>query len=66
MAEKQTLTISIRMSPELRDKLQALADKEERTLSQVCMRILRDHIKKLEPNADEAEGAPTKKPRKKS
>lgn len=48
MEGKATLTISIRMSPEMRDKLQARADKEERTLSQFCMRILRDHLREQE------------------
>jgi len=42
------LTISIRLSPEMRDKLQQLADREERTLSQFCMRILRDYLRGLD------------------
>jgi len=45
MQEKSTVTISIRLTPELRDKLQAVADRDERTLSQVCMRILRDYVR---------------------
>ncbi len=44
MQEKSTVTVSIRLTPELRSKLQAIADREERTLSQVCMRILRDYV----------------------
>jgi predicted transcriptional regulator len=45
MQEKSTVTVSIRLTPELRRKLQAIADREERTLSQVCMRILRDYVR---------------------
>jgi predicted transcriptional regulator len=48
MQEKSTVTISIRLTPELRDKLQAIADRDERTLSQVCMRILRDYVREDE------------------
>jgi predicted transcriptional regulator len=58
MQEKSTVTISIRLTPELRDKLQAIADREERTLSQVCMRILRDYVRMDEK--------PKKAPKKKS
>ena len=48
MQEKSTVTISIRLTPELRDRLQAIADRDERTLSQVCMRILRDYVREDE------------------
>lgn len=48
MEGKATVTISVRMSPEMRDKLQALADHEERTLSQFCMRILRNYLRERE------------------
>jgi predicted transcriptional regulator len=48
MEGKATLTISIRMSPEMRDRLQALADKEERTLSWFCMKVLRDYLRALD------------------
>ena len=48
MEGKATLTISIRMSPEMRDKLQALADKEERTLSWFCMKVLREYLRAAE------------------
>jgi predicted transcriptional regulator len=48
MQEKSTVTVSIRLTPELRNRLQAIADREERTLSQVCMRILRDYVREDE------------------
>jgi predicted transcriptional regulator len=48
MQEKSTVTVSIRLTPELRNKLQAIADRDERTLSQVCMRILRDYVREDE------------------
>ena len=51
--EKNTVTISIRLTPELRDKLQAIADRDERTLSQVCMRILRDYVREDEKPSKE-------------
>lgn len=53
MEGKQTVTISIRMSPEMRDRLQALADSEERTLSQFCMRILRSYLRERENAGNE-------------
>jgi len=41
------------MSPEMRDKLQALADKEERTLSWFCMKVLREYLRAAEKRAGE-------------
>jgi predicted transcriptional regulator len=40
----KSVTISVRMPHDLRDKLQALAEQRDRTLSQLCMLILRDYI----------------------
>ncbi|MGF1623052.1 MAG: hypothetical protein ACFCUR_20895 [Rhodomicrobiaceae bacterium] len=42
------MTISIRLSPELRDKFQAWAEEEERTLSWYCARALREWAKHKE------------------
>ena len=55
--------IGVRVSPEMREKLQAIADKEERTLSQVCMRILRDYLKNQE-KSDNPPAQPAKKGKK--
>jgi predicted DNA-binding protein len=57
---EKTVMIGVRVSPEMREKLQAIADKEERTLSQVCMRILRDHLRDLE-KSDKPNLPPKKK-----
>jgi hypothetical protein len=59
MPEKSTLTVSIRMTPDMRDRLQAIADEQERTLSWVCMKILRDHLRGLDKPP-----SPSKKPPK--
>ncbi len=50
------MTIAIRVPPTMRDKLQALADKEERTLSWFCMKILREYLNEQERKAAKAEG----------
>jgi predicted transcriptional regulator len=39
-----TVPITIRVPPELADELKKLADTEERTLSQFCMRVLREYV----------------------
>jgi predicted transcriptional regulator len=39
-----TVPITIRVPPELADELKKLADGEERTLSQFCMRVLREYV----------------------
>jgi predicted transcriptional regulator len=44
-----TVPITIRVPPELADELKALADAEERTLSQFCMRVLRDFAARQKP-----------------
>lgn len=44
----KAVTIGIRVPEELRDKLQQLADQRDRTLSQLCMLILRDYVTEQE------------------
>ena len=39
-----TVPITLRVSPELAEELRAMAKEEERTLSQFCMRVLRDYV----------------------
>jgi len=40
----KTITITVRVTPEMRDKLKALAGKEHRTLSQYAMLVLQRHL----------------------
>jgi predicted transcriptional regulator len=40
----KSVTISVRIPHDLRDKLQALAEQRDRTLSQLCMLVLRDYV----------------------
>lgn len=49
--EGKTITVSVRMPPELRDRLQAMAEENDRTLSQLCMLVLRDFVKAQEAEA---------------
>jgi predicted transcriptional regulator len=44
----KSVTISVRIPQTLRDKLQAVADERDRTLSQLCMLVLRDYVTGLE------------------
>lgn len=46
--EGKSITISVRMPEGLRDKLQAFADGDDRTLSQLCMLVLRDYVRERE------------------
>jgi predicted HicB family RNase H-like nuclease len=43
--DPKSTTITIRVSHELHEMLRALAEEEERTLSQYCMLVLRRHAK---------------------
>ena len=49
--EGKTVTIALRVPPEMRDKLQKMADEQERTLSWFCMKVLRDFIQDQEKKA---------------
>jgi predicted DNA-binding protein len=43
MADPKSTTITVRVSHELFERLKALSEQEERTLSQYCMLVLRRH-----------------------
>ena len=43
--DPKSTTITVRVSHELAELLKALAEQEERTLSQYCMLILRRHAR---------------------
>lgn len=42
------MTVGVRMSPELRDKLQAMADKEMRSLSNLILKTLTEYVREQE------------------
>jgi predicted transcriptional regulator len=44
----KSVTVGIRVPEELRDKLLAIASERDRTLSQLCMLVLRDYVEDLE------------------
>ena len=43
--DEKTVTVGVRMPPELRDRLKAMADADRRTLSQFCYFILQDFVR---------------------
>jgi predicted DNA-binding protein len=45
----KTITITVRVSPEMRERLKALAGKEHRTLSQYAMLVLQRHLEEQQP-----------------
>jgi predicted transcriptional regulator len=44
MPDPKSTTITVRVSHDLFERLKALADRRDRTLSQLCMLILRDYV----------------------
>jgi predicted DNA-binding protein len=40
----KTMTVGVRMTPEMRDKLKEIADKEMRTLSNLILKILTEYL----------------------
>jgi predicted transcriptional regulator len=44
----KTMTIGVRMTPEIKEKLQKIADKEMRSISNLVLKILTDYLKDYE------------------
>lgn len=42
----KTMTVGVRMTPEMRDRLKEIADKEMRTLSNLILKILTEYLAK--------------------
>ncbi len=47
------MTVGVRMTPEMRDRLREIADKEMRTLSNLILKILTEYL--TERGAEETE-----------
>ena len=47
MKEKKTVVLTVRISPELKEKLQKIADSEYRPLALQVRKILEEYIKKV-------------------
>lgn len=44
------MTIGVRITPEIKEKLQKIADKEMRSISNLVLKILTDYLKDHEKN----------------
>ena len=44
------MTVGVRMTPEMKDKLQKIADKEVRSLSNLILRILTEYLEQDKKN----------------
>jgi predicted DNA-binding protein len=44
----KTMTVGVRMSHEMREKLKKIADKEMRSLSNLILKILTEHLQEYE------------------
>ena len=44
----KTMTIGVRMTPEIKENLQKIADKEMRSISNLVLKILTDYLKDYE------------------
>ena len=47
------MTVGVRLPPEIKDKLQEIADKDMRTLSNLIMKILTEYLSDIEKSAEE-------------
>jgi len=47
------MTVGVRLPPEIKDKLQEIADKDMRTLSNLIMKILTEYVRDIEKSAEE-------------
>ena len=47
------MTVGVRLPREIKDKLQEIADKDMRTLSNLIMKILTEYLRDIEKSADE-------------
>ena len=50
------MTVGVRLPPEIKDKLQEIADKDMRTLSNLIMKILTEYLSDIEKSAEEWPG----------
>lgn len=46
----KTMTIGVRMTPEIKEKLQKIADEEMRSISNLVLKIMTDYLKDYEKN----------------
>ncbi len=51
----KTVTVGVRMTPEMRDKLQGMADKDMRSLSNLVLKILTEYLLEHEKKSSEPE-----------